>query len=1021
MSLNSLSSRWRVALCAIGLLTVPSLASGQGTGVITGTVTDSAGLPIVGARLSVDGAAIAAGSAANGRYTLNGVRPGSYLLRARLLGYRAAEQTVTVITGQTATANFRLARSAAELERIVVSTGYGTQTKANVTGATEVVAGEEISKRPVSNITKGLQGFMPGVTVSDFGGRPGNDGAQIRIRGAGTLGDNGALILVDGVVGEINNLDPLDIESVSVLKDAASAAIYGARAANGVVLVKTRRGRNTGGLKLTYDGYVATQKAVDMPQRVNIRTELETVNRLYQSNNLAPKYTAGYIDSTASGIDPFRYPNTNWLGLIYKTAPMSDNTVRLAGGNDLATLSLSGNYFNQQGILNAENYYKRYTTRGNTNFNVSKRFTAQANLVLMNEKTVRPRGEGDAQFRALHDTPPTSLAYYPDGSYSWSKSAFNPMAQLRENGNVRARWITTSVNTLAQYDMENGLKFGGQVSADNKDNRNLDFQPTYRFADQVVTPTVAKYENVRTNSTDSRRNDFNLDAQLTADYEKTIGAHAFHALGGYEQRQTEFDFTATGRSGAYSNDLQLPGNGDATLQSTGSDAAVTRLVRQFARLNYGWNNKYLFEFDLSHDGSSRFGPSRKFGTFPSASAAWRVSDESFFRNRLNFINDLKLRGSWGRLGNDRIGDYLFQQTIALNSGNYNFNNVLVTGATPGRIANPDIGWETTEQTNVGMDMELMQNRLSFTGDLYNKQTSGILLAVPISTLVGQNAPTQNAAAVSNVGWEAAVNWRSAIRTFNYQFGFNISDNKNRITSLPGGDQINAQQSPSIRRVGYPINSIFGIQAVGIFQTQAEVAAWATQNAKTGPGDLKYKDQNGDGKIDANDRVVIGDRFPHYTFGSNMSASYKGFDASMLLQGIGRQDYFLDGALIEGPTWENFFATYLLDTWSPENPNGQWPRFTYRSDHNQNAPGSNSWYVRDGKYLSLKNLNFGYTLPTNMSGRVGIGSMRLYLAGTNVFTWSPLKGIIPQEGNPGSTRGTYYFQTRNWSLGTSLGF
>ena len=418
MFLKRLSTRWLMALSVIVLFTVPSVAFGQGTGIVTGTVTDSVGAPLSSARVSVDGTTLAAGSGQAGRYTLAGIRPGTYVVRVRLLGYRAGQQTVTVITAQTTTANFRLARSATELERVIVSTGYGTQAKANVTGATEVVAGEEITKRPVSNITKALQGYMPGVTVQDFGGRPGSDGATIRIRGAGTLGNNGALILVDGVVGEINNLDPLDIERVSVLKDAASAAIYGARAANGVVIVKTRRGRNTGGLKVSYDGYVATQKAQDMPQRVDIRTELNTVNQVYVNSGQAPKYSAGYIDSTALGIDPIRYPNTNWLGLLYKTAPMSDNTVRVSGGNDLATLSLTGNYFNQQGILAAENYYKRYTIRGNSNFNISKRFTAQANLVLMEEKTVRPRGEGNAEFRVLHDTPPTSLAKYADGTYS---------------------------------------------------------------------------------------------------------------------------------------------------------------------------------------------------------------------------------------------------------------------------------------------------------------------------------------------------------------------------------------------------------------------------------------------------------------------------------------------------------------------------------------------------------------------------------------------------------------------------
>lgn len=1021
MSLITPLRQWLLAVCAVVLVFVPSQAFSQTNGVISGTVTDSGGTPIVGARVSVDGATpVSAGSNAVGRYTLAGIASGTYIVRARYFGFRVEERTVTVNAGQTTTLNFLLARAAIQLEQ-VVSTGYGTQTKANVTGATEVVAGEEITKRPVSNITKGLQGFMPGVTVQDFGGRPGADGAQVRIRGATTLGNNGALIIVDGVVGEINNLDPLDIESVSVLKDAASAAIYGARAANGVVIIKTRKGRNTGGLQVSYDGYIATQKVQDLPKRVDIRTELETVNKVYTNFGQAAKYTAGYIDSTARGLDPIKYPNTNWFGLIYGTAPMADQTVHLAGGNDLATLSLSGNYFDQEGTLRTENYYKRYTMRGNSNFTISKRLSAQANLMLMSEKTVAPRGEGDAQFRALHDTPPTSLAKYPDGTYSFSKSAFNPLALLREEGYRNNRWITTSINTSATYALDNGFRFGGQFSADNKDNRQLEFTPTWRFFDEVVSPTVAKWENVRTASVDTRNWNFNMDAQLTGEYERNFGNHAFHLLGGYEQRQQQFDNVVASRSGAYNNDLQLPGNGDVTFQGTGSNASQTRIVRQFARLNYGWNNKYLLEGDVSHDGSSRFGPNNKYGTFPSASIAWRLSEESFLKNHLSFIDDLKLRGSWGRLGNDQINDYLFQQTININSGNYSFGNVLSSGATPGRIANPDIGWETTEQTNGGVDIEVLQRRLSFTGDVYNKQTHGVLLAVPISTLVGQTAPTQNAAAVSNVGWEGAVNWRSAIRTFNYSIGFNIANNKNRITSLPGGDQINASLAPSIRRVGVPIDAYFGIQAVGIFQTQAEVAGWAVQNAKTGPGDLKYKDQNGDGKIDALDRVVMGDHFPHYTFGSNMSAQWKSFDASMLVQGVGRQDVFLDGALIEGPTWENFFSTYLLDSWTPENPNAKWPRFVFRDDHNQNAPGSNSWYVRNGKYISLKNLNFGYTLPARFSNRVGFSNARIYLAGTNVYAWTPLKGIVPAEANPGSTRATYNYQTTNWSFGTSIGF
>ena len=1015
MSLYKLSCRWLQTACAIALLALPSIASGQGTGSISGTVADSAGLPILGARVSVEGSSAAAGSSQTGRYTLNGIPVGARTVRVRILGFHAQAQTVTVNVGQTSTLNFRLARAPVELERII-STGYGTQTKATVTGAASVVVSEELAKRPVSNISKGLQGFMPGVTVRDFGGRPGGDGAEIRIRGVGTLGNNGALILVDGAVGEINNLDPLDIESVSVLKDAASAAIYGARAANGVVLIKTRRGRNTGGLKLSYDGYVAQQEAQDMPKRVDIRTELEAINKVYLNFGQAQKYSAGYIDSTVMGIDRIKYPNTNWLAEIYRKAPMTDQTFRVSGGNDLATLSVSGNYFDQQGTLAAENYYKRGTLRANTDFNITKRLTASADLMLMNEKTLTRNNQGDALFRALHDTPPTQVSQYPDGSYGYNRSGFNPVAFLRETGTTDNRWRTASLNTRANYNFENGLKFTGYFTGDNKDNRELFFRPTYRFADRN-TPTVARLENIRTNSRDTRNTDFNTEIQATGEYERSFGLHATKLLVGYDQRQSDHDDVFAERQGAYNNDLQLPGSGDASLQNTGSNANTNRLVGVFSRLNYGWSNKYLLEANIRRDGSSRFGPAKKYGVFPSFSAAWRVSDESFFQNRINTINEFKLRGSWGRLGNDRIGDYLFQQTININSGNYNFNNALATGATPGRIANPDIGWETTEQTNFGLDFEMWQGKVSFTGDVYQKNTSGILLSVPISSLVGQTAPVQNAASVSNRGWETALNWRDQFRSLSYQIGFNLSDNRNKVTNLPGGDQLGG----TIRRVGVPIDAIFGIEAVGIFQTAAEVAASATQlPGKTGPGDLKYKDQNGDGRIDANDRVVLADRLPHYEWGSNMSAQYRAFDFSVLFQGVGQLFSYMDGALIEGPTWENFYAEYLRDNWTPENPNATMPRFVFRSDHNHNAPGRNSWWVRDARYVNLKNINVGFTVPNSMAARAGFSSARFYLAGSNVYSWSKMKGLLPVEQNPGATRGTYYFQTRNFSIGTSLG-
>ncbi len=1014
MSLINLSKRWLLPMGAIVMLAAPSVAIGQATGTVTGTVTDSLGAPLANARVSI-GTSIAAGTNPAGRYTLGAVPAGAHSVRVRLLGYTVQTRTITVTAGQTTTLNVALNRAPVELER-VIATGYGTQTKATVTGAASVVVAEDIGKRPVSNITKGLQGFMPGVQIRDFGGHPGSDGGQIRIRGVGTLGNNSALIIVDGAVGELNNLDPLDIESVSVLKDAASAAIYGARAANGVILVKTRRGKATGGLKVTYDGYVAQQQAQDLPERVDIRTELETVNKLYTSNNQPAKYTAGYIDSTEMGIDPIKYPNTNWLGLIYQKAPMADQTVRVSGGNDLATLSVSGNYFNQQGILAAENFYKRGTLRANTDFKITKRLTASADVMMMDERSLTRNNEGDAQFRAIHDTPPTQAAFSADGTYGYSRSNYNPVAFLRETGTANNRWRTTSLNTRATYTLENGFKFSGYFTGDNKDNRGLSFRPTYAFAD-AASPTVFKLQNVRTISRDTRNTDFNRELQATGEYDRTFGQHATHLLVGYDQRQSDHDDVFAERQGAYNNELQLPGNGDASFQSTGSGANTSRLAGVFSRFNYGWSNKYLLEANVRRDGSSRFGPAKKYGVFPSVSAAWRLSDEGFFQNRFSSINELKLRGSWGKLGNDRIGDYLFQQTININSGNYTFNNALATGATPGRIANPDIGWETTEQSNGGIDIEFMQGKLAFTGDVYKKLTSGILLAVPISSLVGQQAPTQNAASVQNTGWETAVNWNSNVRSLNYQISFNLSNNNNIITNLPGGDQLGS----TIRRVGVPIDAIFGVEVVGIFQTAAEVAAAPPQvPGKTGPGDLHYKDQNGDNKIDANDRVVLGDNQPHYEWGSNISAQYGKFDFSVLFQGVAKLNSYIEGALIEGPTWENFFATYLLDSWSPENTDAEFPRFVLRSDHNHNAPGRNSKWLRDAKYVNLKNVNLGFSLPNSLAAKAGFSSARIYIAGSNLYSWSALKGLLPVEQNIGSPRGTYYFQTRNISIGTSIG-
>lgn len=1006
-----------LALAGTGMSLQPSSVHAQAsTGQIIGTVSDSAGAPLAGVRLSIDGLTLSAGSRQDGHYTIAGVPPGRHTIRARLLGFAARSQPVTLEANQTATVNFKLDRLAMELTR-VVSTGYATQAKGSLTGATEVVVGEDIAKRPVSNVSKALQGTVPGLTMIDRGGAPGADGGQIRIRGVGTLGDNGALVLIDGVEGNLNHMDPLTIETITVLKDASSSAIYGSRAANGVILVTTKRGKNTGALKVNYQGTYTNQTAESVPQRVDIGTEMRVVNETYVNAGKDPKYRPGQIDSTVRKLDPLLYPNTSWLSLLYRTAPEVRQTVRVTGGNDLATLALSFHVQDQQGILTTDNYYQKLQLRANTDFNISKRLSAAVDLVAQREKVLFPNGSGDAFFRALHDTPPTVVAVYPDGSYGWGGGfGRNPVANLREEGYAKNRYMYSSLNARGSYQVLDGLTFRVIGSVSDNERRELRFFPQFRFVDRF-NPNIVRFESIRSSSNEFRSSDINQELQATLSYERTIGSHGVRLLGGYDELQATGDNDSAGREGAYNNSLQLVSSGDINFRSAFGGAGEHRLRSTFARANYDFRGKYLLEANVRRDGSSRFGPGRRYGVFPSFSGAWRVSDEEFMRKRFGFITDLKLRGSWGRLGNERIGDYLYQQNIDINTGNYNFGGNLANGATPGRIANPNIGWESTEMTDAGLDLTVLDGKLSFTGDLYRKYTSGILTAIPVPALLGLGAPVTNGAEVSNKGWETSLTWHDKIRELNYSLSFNLSDVTNRIEKLPGG----AQLGGTIRRVGDPIDAIFGLEVVGIFKTQAEVDAWAKQvPGKTGPGDLKYRDQNGDGKIDANDRVVIGNQIPRYTYGSTITAQYKQFDFSVLFQGVGKVDAYLEGALIEGPVWENFFPTFLLDYWRPDNLNARWPRFGFRTDINQNSPGRNSKYVLDASYLKLKNLNIGYAVPERLSRHIGLDHMRIYFTGSNLFEWSKIKALHLIDPEFPIGRATYYYQTRNIGFGTSFG-
>lgn len=1005
------AARSLFALALAGQL-VPGSSAAQATGQVTGTVTSETGEPLSGASVSVVGTASGALSGQDGRYNINGVPAGQQTIRATLIGFGEQTVSVAVTAGQAVQANFQLSSRAVELEGIV-AVGYGTQRRANLTGAVASVTTEQLESRPVARVTEALAGTTPGLTVIQRSSQPGAQSIQFNIRGRGSIQNSTTpLVLIDGIEGDINQLNPLDISAISVLKDASSAAIYGSRAANGVILITTKRGSATGGLQVSYDGYYGIQGVGTMPKAIGPRDYLSLINEALVNANLPPRYTEEYIENTARGVDPIQYPWTDWVDLLYDPAPIMDHTVGITGGNDLARFNLSLNYFDQHGMLPTTGA-NRYGLRLNTDYNITSRLTAGADLALRRNWYIESNNQGDVYFRIFHDTPPTVMGQYPDGTYGWSRNNHNPLAYAREWGEVNRTMLNGTISGKLDYELLEGLAVRTQASArvDNWNYSNWRNQGEFR---DYFDPTIVR-RSIDTNFLDRRKStETELYLRGLLDFSRLFGVHSVAATVGYDQTQFDWDEIRADRTIFYSNQLQEINAGDASRDNNWGSSQAWRLRSGFGRLSYGYDDRYLFEANARYDGSSRFAEGNRFGFFPSFSAAWRVSQESFFN--VPWISELKLRGSWGEMGNQNIGLYRYYGSVAFGQ-NYLFGETITNGAAKTDLANRDISWETTEMTDFGLDFELFNGRLAFTGDVYRKLTTGNLISLPIPDIIGLGAPTQNAASIENRGWEAALNWQDSFRDGTYSIGFNVSDNKNEVVDLRGtGPYINGI---FITEEGLPLGTMWAYEADGLFVDQAEVDAHATQSPLTGPGDIKFVDQNGDNVINADDRVVVGNDLPRYTVGSNLGATWKGFDASLFFQGVLKVDAYLEGALVEGPVWENFTTSAWLDRWTTDNPNpnARMPRPALQVHHN--FGDRSSFWVQDASYIKLRNAQLGYTLPPSITQRLKIDRMRIYLSGQNLLTFSEQDLLLDPEFPTG--RGTVYPQTRTISFGTSVGF
>lgn len=1016
-----------ILLIVLLLLSV-SLFAQQRT--ITGKVSDANdGGPLPGVTVTLKNSNVGTATDADGNYEI-GVPPGEAVLVFSFMGYTSQE----VESGARTTIDVVLEPDVELLSDVVV-VGYGEQKAINLTGSVETITGDDIARQPVVRASSALVGQVPGLTAVQGSGQPGADDAELTIRGIGTVGANpnstrnktNPLVLIDGIEGAIDGVNPRDIESITILKDASAAAIYGSRAANGVILVTTKRG-TAGGFTVNYSAYGGWQALTDKPDYLGSYDYMRYYNIARDNMGQDPLYSEeeieGYRLNTRT--DPDHYPDTDWFDEVFsENGFQQSHHLSLSGGSETVKVLGSVGYTEQKGNVTAYGS-KRYETRLNTDIKVSEKvgfgldFSARRSINDQSAATLRNI------IKAAYRLPPVYVARYSDGSWGPGFNGGNPVAVVNAGGFNQAQNTAIRGVLRGYYKPVEGLTLSAMFAPEYSDIYRKNFRrqhQVFNIDTKELEYTIPAKNNLQEQNNRVLTNNLNA----LAEYERAFGDHNFKGLLGYELITNSSNWFNAFRDDFMLQDYpQLELGSRENMQNDGT-ASEWGLESYFARVNYDYKGKYLVEANVRMDGSSRFAEGNKFGTFPSFSVGWRMSEEPFFNN-VNFIDDLKLRASWGRMGNQNIGNYPFASTVGLTHG-YIFGGVPVSGAAQTQLANRQISWETTETSNLGLDLSMLSGRLNMSAEYYVRNTYDILLTLPISATVQLDPSFQNAGKVRNTGWDLSVGWRDNIGEFSYSADFNISDVQNKVIDLVGtGPYINAGNS--IIREGFPINSIYGYQSNGYFQDQDEIANAPGQFGALAPGDIRYINQltidtDGDGvpdaaddMVNAEDKVIIGDPFPRYSYGLQLSAAFKGFDLSAFVQGVGKRDVLLR----EDVVWAFYNAgkiqSWHTDFWTPENPDASYPRLVATTSHN-NFEDSDFW-VWNASYLRLRNVTFGYTLPGGVVDNTFIDRLRLYFSGQNLFTIDKMPdGLDPDI--PNRAIGDNYPITSTYIFGLDLTF
>lgn len=1002
---------------------------------VSGVVTSAADqLPLIGVSVQVKGTSNGSITDLDGNYSVS-VASGQTLVFS-YIGFKTQEIQIT----NQKTLNVVMEEDSETLDEVVV-VGYGVQKKKLVTGATVQVKGETLAKMNTNSPLQAMQGQTPGVNISSTSGQPG-ESMKVSIRGLGTVGNASPLYLIDGVGGDISTLNPADIESIDVLKDAASAAIYGAQAANGVVLITTKSGK-AGKAQISFDAYYGWQTQARKADMLNAQEYMMIMDEQAVNSGNAPYDWSSYesiYDANGNVYD------TDWVNSMFQNnAQTQSYTLGITGGSETSTYAMSLGYMSQEGIVGGKDVsnYERYNFRINSEHKLFKdsdllKVGEQVSFVYKMNNGISVGNQYNNTLRGAFGTSPLAPIYSDNNIYDspyndttnsdWYNADGNPYGSMMTNSNNENKDVTFSGNVYAELQPIKNLKFRTVFGAVYTTNEYRSFSPLYQFS-------IYSFNNTRTSAAQNMSHGLTMTWTNTATYDWTVGEHAFNALLGMEMSRYSGTYlrgtTGMLRDGFDDWDHAYLDNGTATSADNGLGVAghpndETRTVSYFARFGWNWKETYMINATVRTDGSSRFARGNRYGVFPSVSAGWTISNEAFMEDTHDWLDFLKLRVSWGQVGNQNIDNYQYTAPITSSNTHYIFGNQVGAdaqsgfwGAYPSRLANEDVTWETSEQTNIGIDARFLRSRLSLTADFYIKTTKDWLVEAPILATAGTGAPYINGGDVKNTGIELALTWNDQIgKDFSYNVGVNGAYNKNKVGDIPTEDgiihgDINMlyDNTPEFYRAsnGHPIGYFWGYQTAGIFQNKQQIEDWRAAGngilqADVQPGDVIYVDQDHNGVIDDNDKVDLGNGTPDFTYGFNIGFSYKNFDFA--LNAYGAAGNQIVQSYRNHANSHSNYTSAILGRWTGEGTSNRIPRVT---ETNINWQFSDL-YIQDGDYLRISNITIGYDFAKLINLKA-ISQARLYFQVQNAFTLTKYDGMDPEIG----------YGTSDWVSGIDLGY